>query len=138
MDKKQAIINQLKNTYCRLKPSPLHGIGVFAVRDIPRGINPLMIIKEPLWTKFSFEDLKDIDREVLTMVSEYCTFEKDGTIFIPDSVLNGMDISFYVNDSETPNLVTRDDGLTFTTKRKIKKGEELCVSYKTYDDNFRD
>jgi hypothetical protein len=28
------------NCHCRLAPSPIHGIGVFALRDIPRGKNP--------------------------------------------------------------------------------------------------
>jgi len=30
----------LADCYCRLAPSAIHGIGVFAVRDIPRGKNP--------------------------------------------------------------------------------------------------
>ena len=30
----------LANCCCRLAPSPIHGIGVFAIRDIPRGRNP--------------------------------------------------------------------------------------------------
>ena len=35
---KEALLNELANTtYVMIKPSPLHGIGVFAIRDIPKG-----------------------------------------------------------------------------------------------------
>ena len=48
--------------------------------------------------------------------------------------LNDMDISFYINHSDTPNIesVVRDDNdlLEFRTIRKIKKGEELLLNYK--------
>ena len=29
-----------ENVYCRLAPSTVHGVGVFAVRDIPAGVDP--------------------------------------------------------------------------------------------------
>lgn len=35
---KEALLKELANaTYVMIKPSPLHGIGVFAIRDIPKG-----------------------------------------------------------------------------------------------------
>ena len=30
----------LADCFCRLQPSPLHGVGVFAIRDIPKGRDP--------------------------------------------------------------------------------------------------
>ena len=34
---REHMLNHLRqNIYCRLKPSPVHGIGVFAIRDIPK------------------------------------------------------------------------------------------------------
>jgi SET domain-containing protein len=47
-----------------------------------------------------------------------------------------MDISYYLNDSKNPNIKTTDDGENFLTLRKIKKGEELQVAYKTYDEKY--
>ena len=47
-----------------------------------------------------------------------------------------MDISYFLNDSKKPNLKTIDDGENFVTLRKIKKGEELTVAYKTYDEKY--
>ena len=35
---KQELLNELQQeTYVALKPSAVHGIGVFAIRDIPKG-----------------------------------------------------------------------------------------------------
>ena len=55
---------------------------------------------------------------------------------ISDGCLNGMDISYFLNDSKKPNVKTIDDGENFVTLRKIKKGEELSVAYKTYDEKY--
>jgi len=38
---KEQIIENLKRDVCtRIMPSPIGGVGVFAIRDIPAGINP--------------------------------------------------------------------------------------------------
>jgi len=134
---KEVILKKLKNTYCRLQPSKISGIGVFAIRDIPAGINPFKGCREQEWTEFSIQELKGLDKEILRMIDDFNVIEKDGTVLIPDCALNGMDISFFVNNSDSPNLETNDGGFTFITTRKIKKGEELTVSYKTYDDKYK-
>ena len=39
---KKAILDHLvQEVFCRLGVSPLHGIGVFAIRPIAKGLNPL-------------------------------------------------------------------------------------------------
>jgi len=48
-----------------------------------------------------------------------------------------MDMSFFVNNSESSNLKTIDSGSIFITLRKIKKGEELTVAYKTYNYKYK-
>lgn len=134
---KEVILKKLKNTYCRLQPSKISGIGVFAIRDIPAGINPFKGCREQEWTEFNIQELKGLDKEILRMIDDFNVIEKDGTVLIPDCALNGMDISFFVNNSDSHNLETNDGGFTFITTRKIKKGEELTVSYKTYDDKYK-
>jgi len=42
----------LTNCYCRLAPSPIHGIGVFAIRDIPRGWKPFNTL--PKYAKLGY------------------------------------------------------------------------------------
>ncbi|OGZ70337.1 MAG: hypothetical protein A2904_00095 [Candidatus Staskawiczbacteria bacterium RIFCSPLOWO2_01_FULL_33_9] len=71
------------------------------------------------------------------MIDSFFVIEKDKTVYIPRLGLNTIDMSFYVNNSKNPNIKTIDNGLTFVTLRKIKKGEELVVSYATYDDKYK-
>lgn len=129
---KRALLKKLKDTYCRLRPSRISGIGVFAIRDIPKGINPFRGPKPPKWIKFNMGELKGLGESVTDMIRDFYVVEKSGTVFVPNIALNGMDISFFVNNSKTPNLITPDDGLTFITKRNIGKGEELTVEYVSY------
>ena len=39
--------------------------------------------------------------------------------------------------SDKPNVKTIDDGTNFVTLKKIKKGEELAVSYANYDARYK-
>lgn len=132
-DKKKRIIEILKNTYCRLKPSQISGVGVFAVRNIPKNINPFLGIVNQEWHEFNISELKELDKEILEMVNDFFVAEEDGKIWVPEFGLNGIDISFFLNHSKNPNVKTIDDGLNFITIRDIKKGEEITVSYKTFD-----
>ena len=134
---KKEILEKLKNTYCRLKPSKVEGVGVFAIRDIPKGINPFKGTKKQVWHKFQISELKILGKEILSLVDSFFVIHKDGTVYISDSGLNGMDISYFLNDSNKPNIKTVDDGANFVTLRKIKKGEELTVSYATYDEKYK-
>ncbi len=134
--KKNEILKRLKNTYCRLRPSATQGVGVFAIRDIPKNTNPFKGIRQR-WYKFDFSQLKNLDKEVQKMVDDFYVIEKDKTVFVPECALNGMDISFFLNDSQRPNLKTIDNGNTFVALRKIKKSEELTVSYGTYDYKYQ-
>ena len=131
-NKKVKILKRLKNTYCRLRPSTIEGVGVFAIRDIPKNINPFQGVKNQRWYKFDIAQLKKLNKEILKMVDDFYVIEKNKTVLIPEYALNGMDISFLVNNSESPNLKTIDGGFTFITLRKIKKGEELTAAYGTY------
>lgn len=133
MTLKEEILSKLKNTYTRLKPSPIGGVGVFAIRNIPKDVSPFPPTKKTRWALFHTSELKDIDKEVYKMIDDFVVIEKDGTVYIPDYGLNAMDASYFVNHSKTPNLKTIDDGFTFITLRNIKKGEELTIDYGTYD-----
>ena len=141
MGKKEIILKKLENTYCRLQPSMISGVGVFAIRDIPKGINPFRDVLKPEWIEFNVDELKNIDKEILKMIDDFYVIEKDGSVYIPDCALNGMDMSFYVNHSTNPNLKKIDESdecLILITKRKIKKGEELTIGYNTYDHKYKD
>lgn len=140
MNSKKNILKNLKNTYCRLKPSKISGVGVFAVRDIPENIDPFASTINQKWSKFKMAELKNLDREILKMIDDFFVIEKDKTVYIPELGLNGMDVSFFPNHSANPNLKAiydKNEITVFITKRKIKKGEELTADYAVYDDKYK-
>jgi len=40
---KQLVRNLKNNVYCRIKPDSFGGVGVFAIKDIPEGVNPFKL-----------------------------------------------------------------------------------------------
>jgi len=42
IDKARILKHLQTEVYCRLGISPVHGIGVFAIKDIPKGAKPLV------------------------------------------------------------------------------------------------
>ena len=137
MVRKQQLIDRLQHTYCRLQPSSIHGVGVFAIRDIPAGIDPFYGSGDPDAERFTKEELQDLDPEVLRLIDDFLVFDKDGSVEIPEEGINGLTMAFYVNHSDNPNLTSPDNGLSFRTNREIKKGEELTAGYRTYDPRSR-
>jgi len=135
--KKQKTLQNLQQTYCRVRPSRLDGVGVFAIRNISKGIKVFEGVYEQKWHRFHMSELQDLDQEILKMIDDFFVIEKDQTVSIPEFALNGIDISFFMNHSNTPKCETIDNGYTFVSLRKIKKGEELTVSYGTYDYKYQ-
>ncbi|MFH1657517.1 MAG: SET domain-containing protein [bacterium] len=133
MDIKRTALRNLKNTYCRFKISPLHGVGVFAVRDIPKNFNPLKGLKRQKWVEISIDDLKHLEKDVMKMVDDFYVIEKNGKIEVNEGGLNGMNISYFFNDSKTPNVKRVKGGHEVITLRKIKRNEELTIAYSTFD-----
>jgi SET domain-containing protein len=134
---KEKILGLLGNTYCRLRPSPIEGIGVFAIKDIPKNTNPFLGIRKQKWFKISMAELAGLDGEILKMIDDFFEIKKAGTVLLPECGINGMDISFFLNNSKKPNLRILTDGVNFVSSRKIKKGEELTVSYATFDEKYK-
>jgi SET domain-containing protein len=134
-------IDNLKNTYCRIGKSKIDGVGVIAIRNIPKNTNPFYGVKEKKWIELKVQELKKVDKEVLKMIDSFFVIEKDKTVYVPEDGLNGMDISFFLNNSKKPNVKVVGDGkesaLNFVTIRKIIKGEELLVSYADYDEKYQ-
>jgi SET domain-containing protein len=133
---KNKILNNLKNTYCRLRPSKIEGVGVYAIRDIPKGKNPFLGVKKQKWHKFHISELKGLGKEILPLIDSFFVIHNNGVVEISDACLNGMDISYFLNNSKKPNIKTIDDGENFIALKKIKRGEELTVSYATYDEKY--
>lgn len=134
---KRNIIKKIKNTYCRLQSSKISGVGVFAVQDIPRGVNPFQGVHAQKWYELSISDFGKLKKEVRQMMDDFFVIEKDNAVWVPEGGLVDMDISFFVNHSKRPNLKTTNGGSFFVTLRKIKKGEELTIDYGNYDWKYK-
>jgi len=131
---KKQILDQIKNdVYCRLKPSSISGIGVFAIRDIPAGIDPFQEPEDIKWIPFSRKELTKIHPNVLRLIKNLFVF-RDEAYWIPELGMHTLCIVQFLNHSENPNLTIDKEGEEIETKRKIKKGEELTIDYRIFDD----
>ena len=112
----------------RLKPSKIHGVGVFAIKGIPKGTKLFTYdLDELRWVKKS--DLKKLHKEIAKLYQDFAVF-KDGRYGCPNN-FNRLTMSWYLNDSKRPN-VRCDTSYNFWTLRNIKAGEELTVDYSSY------
>jgi hypothetical protein len=126
-----------ENIYCRLRPSSVSGVGIFAIRDIPKGVNPLKNFLKCRYVevdpKLVFENEK-IDPAVKKLVNDMYVVA-EGKLNLWEGGLNALDIGFFINSSEHPNMVAESGAESFVAMRDIKKGEELFVDYGTYAEN---
>jgi hypothetical protein len=57
-DKKTRLLRELHSLhYVMIKPSGVHGIGVFAVRDIPKGCREMFAEEDGEWVNLTFEEV---------------------------------------------------------------------------------
>jgi hypothetical protein len=133
VNRRELLRNLFEQTYCRLRPSPIHGVGVFAIRDISAGVDPFEGCFRGQSTRLTEAELEGLHPEVRAMVDDYFV-ARWGGIWACARGLNAVDIQYYLNHSETPNMVARDDGSWFVTARDVSAGEELTVDYATFND----
>jgi len=131
-DKNKEFLKNIKNVYCRIKPSKINGVGVFAIKNIPKNINPFQKLTKSKWLKLNINLMKKIDKNVLNMIKGFFAIKKDGTFWAPKGGLNDINISFFMNNSNNPNVNILGD--EFKTYRIIKKGEELTINYLDFNE----
>lgn len=134
MSLKEKLYEHLReNVYCKLGVSPIHGIGVFALRDIPKGAYPLKSMVSNKEVKFSRIELKKVPSTVRKHLNMFCLIEK-GRVFAPEIGMNAVNLSIYLNHSKTPNLFYNDDGV-LEAMTDIAKGDEVTIDYDiSFDD----
>ena len=125
---KKALFKHLsEDIYCRLGVSKIHGVGVFAIRSIAKGVKPFNSLLRSRELKFSRKELEELPKGVRKQLEIFCYYEGD-TIYVPSIGLNCVDMAIYVNHSKKPNLRFKKDGALYAIKN-IKKGEELMIDY---------
>ena len=133
MERPQLLRRVLRDCYCRLRPSKIDGVGVFAVRNVPSGVNPFKTIAKysrPGYVRITDEELDALPSGVSRLLRALFV-PSEGKMHVPTCGTNVIYLSAYLNHSTRPNMQTKD-GYTFTTRRRIRRGEELTVDYRTY------
>jgi len=126
---KEELLNELaNNTWVMIKPSGIHGIGVFAIRDIPAGCREMFSKEMGEWTTITRTEAGELPAYAKDMVENYCLYD-EANYFIPAKGFKTIDISLFLNHSDTPNIISVNDGEYFETTRDIRNGEELFVDY---------
>lgn len=118
-----------QTVWCRLGPSLVHGIGVIAIRDIPKGtrltdytIRDYLQGKPPRHFQIEAWQFNFIKSEIKNLILDRMVHTKGNPIIFispnSDQILRG-----FMNHAEYPN----SDGET--ALRDIAKGEEVTENY---------
>ena len=114
-----ALLNERVLT--RIAPSKVQGVGVFAMRDIPKG-TVLYADSVPHVYKLEYRNFKKLREEVRELLLERWPQVVNGSNFLyPD-----MRIKAFMNHSDDPNYDNRTD----TVIKDIQKGEEVFEDYR--------
>jgi Proteins containing SET domain len=128
MTKEELLEELTRHTFATLKPSPIHGIGVFALREIPKGCRNIFSKDQGNWIKLPIRDVENLPDHSRSLVETYCLYD-DENYFVPDYGFKIMDLVNYLNHSPNPNLISVNDGEYYEAIRNIKPGEELLINY---------
>jgi hypothetical protein len=119
--------------YTRLRPSKIHGVGVFSIRPIKKGT--LLFSHdsdEMMWVK---EDELPKRGYLRTFYKDFAVW-KNGRCGCPPH-FHRLTMSWYLNDppkGKEPNVIC-DANYDFRARRDIKPDEELTVDSKLYSDH---
>ena len=131
---KAEILRQLHvDVVTKLAPSPIAGVGVFAIKPILENEDPFSGCDNSEYLEFSDAELTDLDPAVMQHVKDMFVHQ-GGVWYIPEAGVNRIDKSYFLNHSATPNMEADEAGEHFYALRDIAPGEELTVDYRTYDD----
>jgi SET domain-containing protein len=135
MTKKEKLLLELQHhTFAMLKPSPLHGIGVFAITAIKQGERKIFSSHEAEWIEVSKQEVDCLPSHAKALVENHCLFNETH-YYIPEYGFKVFDLAVYLNHADQPNLKSVNDGEYFEALRDIEAGEELLIDYGTIVDS---
>ncbi|NJN44300.1 MAG: SET domain-containing protein [Anaerolineae bacterium] len=126
------------NNLTEVRNSPVHGLGVFAKVDIPKGTvwwraNPqedVLLINKRQFTTLLNSHHSPTSKELLEAIYTYCYYSaKD------DALILILDHARYTNHSFQPNsdVIPEPGVIGSITLRDIQAGEELLEDYSEFD-----
>lgn len=128
MTQKELLKELSQDTYVALQPSPVHGIGVFAIADIPKGCRNLFSKNVGDWIKLPIADVEKLPAHSRSLIETYCLYDEEN-YFVPDYGFKVMDLVNYLNHCATPNVISVNDGEYFEALTDIPAGTELVINY---------
>ncbi len=123
------------NSFTRLAPCT-HGVGVIAIRKIPKDTDPFHGVLDFKFHKIRVEKIlgdPNLVEGVKKLVRDMCP-EVDGYYYVPSYSINEIGIGYYLNHSSNPNMGEKNGGEDFMALRDIEIGEELTVDYGSYSE----
>jgi len=128
MTKEELLKELSQETYVALKPSAVHGIGVFAITDIPKGCRNLFSKNVGDWIKLPITDVETLPEHSRSLIETYCLYDEKH-YFVPDYGFKVMDLVNYLNHSSAPNVISVNEGEYFEALVDIPAGTELMINY---------
>jgi uncharacterized protein len=126
--------------YIEVRNSPIHGTGVFAACDIPKGTKIIEYVGKKI-SKDEADEIADKQYELGEKGTEghVYIFEINDDYDIDGNV--SWNTARFMNHSCSPNCETEqdeDDRIWVTSIKDIKKGEEISYNYGYDLDNWKD
>jgi SET domain len=118
--------------WCRLGISKVCvGIGVFSIKDIPKGTNIFEMDGEYDMVKVPQEDVESLPDNIKKLYHDFCPLN-EGVYECPPN-FNHLTPAWYLNHSVDCNCIM-DENYDIIAGRNIKEGEELTCNYETYSE----
>lgn len=131
----EPLLSILNDCYVQLKPSKVcNGVGIFALRTIPKN-TVLFTDVEPDSNLITWESLEGIDEQVLQYLNSICNTSEKGVYL--NRTVNNINVTYYVNHSEQPNLFHNKVLDKFITLIKIQPGQELLCTYEPQEIDWK-
>jgi SET domain-containing protein len=120
----------MHDTWVMLRPSPVAGVGVFAIRDIPKGCRTMFGPPDSPddWVVVSRAEVEALPEASRLVVENYCLYDA-AQYYVPARGFKQVDLACFLNHADAPNVVSQGDGAYFEALRDISAGEELFVDY---------
>ena len=120
-------------TYCKIAPSKIHGVGVFAIKHIPINIDPFKEYPQGSETIFKVEHdlLKDIDPTLKKYIYQMYVNDPE-YIYLENISPNNLPIYYRMNHSNDPNIAWDHKKRSFKSVKDINVEEQLLLDYDKY------
>lgn len=123
----------LIDLWCKVGVSKIHGVGIIALSDIPRGTVVTSIPEEYKNTQTIKYPVESFNVEQLMYLHSINCFDMNkGYVFVPETGFNIHWLQNFVNHSSTPNSIMFPLDCNFMqiiTLNNIKSEEEITVDF---------